>query len=602
MSNIAPEMTKEHVVQDHEKYPDIWENGLENYPFAQSRIAPVIYEIPDGSKVLDVGCNSGELIKYLKDKKNCDVTGVDVSAPMVEKCKAKGLNVLLCDADRLPFENGIFDVVVLCEVLEHFHDPVTYLKEIKRVLKPSGFLIGTCPHANLERYIWSDQRLHHQYYTEEGIKRDFDQVFDKHYLRVLTGAQFNMGMATSFLANEPAEILFKCGESTLQPWETILKESKSLRAWFGWTQLSGDVYYRMRGYADKMRDNGLDIAYEDFEYNGSEFQMQWQGSIRNRFVMNKLEDILKIADLSVWQLVANMSCLAFLRCAKDLIKKPMITEIDDWILDLPAYNIASNPYRPNSEPEWVCTEQMRLSDAFIVSTSYIKERILEMFPGKPVHVIPNSIDFKIWDNLKPVEMAEHAKKPGMIRIGYTGCGNHDGDMELIKRPIAKILEEFPNVEFVTSHPFPTWSDIKSDRFINLNRWVLIDKYPNEVAGWKADIFVAPLRDNMFNRGKSNLRWLESSALKVPIVTSRIRPFKESITEGEDGLMASSEKEWYDQLKSLIVDEQKRVHLGETAYANVKRDFDMDEIAKQYGKILEEIKWTAQRSTQKLAAS
>ena len=61
------EITKERMIAEHETYPDIMPHGIEEYPFCRSRISPLLYEIPDGSKVLDVGCNSGEFMKLLKE-------------------------------------------------------------------------------------------------------------------------------------------------------------------------------------------------------------------------------------------------------------------------------------------------------------------------------------------------------------------------------------------------------------------------------------------------------------------------------------------------------------------------------------------------------
>lgn len=573
---------------DHVNYPDIFPRGLMDYPFAKSRIEPCIYEVADGSKVLDCGCNSGEFIKYLKEKKGCDVYGIDVSQQVVDLAVAKGLNCQVADIAHMPYPDATFDVVTLMEVLEHLQNPVECLKEIKRVLKPDGVLIGTAPHANLERYIWEDKRLHKQYYTEEGIRNDFDQVFEVTHLRILNGAQFSNGLINSFMAKQPAEILFKCGGPKTEPWDEQMRKSKTLKAWFGWTQLAGTVYYRMRGYADKMREMGVEIAYEDFDYDGTENQTKWQNRMNNTIVIDTLDKILRVADLSVWQLVGNRYSLSFLRCAKDVIGKPIITEMDDWIFDLPAYNHASNPYRPNSEPEWICQKQIELSDALIVSTPYIKEMVQEMFPGKPVYVIPNSIDFKVWDSIDMDKVAKVPKPEGIVRIGYTGCANHDGDLLMIKRPILKLLDEFPNLEFVTSHLPPSWKDVEHPRVGNLNRWVTIDKYPAELAGWQLDIGVAPLRDNHFNRSKSNLRWLEYSALKIPTVMSPVRSFRDCVKDGETGLFAASEQEWYDALKSLVLDEEKRRKIGGATYTKVKVDFNMDVIAKDYAGTLEEI--------------
>jgi ubiquinone/menaquinone biosynthesis C-methylase UbiE/glycosyltransferase involved in cell wall biosynthesis len=591
---------KQAFIDDHASYPDVFPEGLQNYPFAKARIEPVIFEVPDGCRVLDVGCNSGEFLKYLKEKKGCEVYGVDISAGMIDLCKTKGLeNVQVVDADTLPFPDAHFDVVTLMEVLMFFNEPVTYLKEIRRVLKPTGYLLGTVPHKNLETFLWDDKRKHQRYYTEESLRKDLNEVFDVSKLWVLKGGQFSVGLADSLLATEPTEMLFKSGGPQTEAWDEQMRKSKALKVYMGFTQLAGDVYFRMRGFADKMREAGHEIAYEDFNYDGSESQNKWQTRIKSRLIQNTLEHLVRVADVSVWQLVGNRMCLAFLQCARDLVKKPIVTELDDWIWDLPSYNIAAHPYQPNSEPEWVCTEQLKASSAFVVSTNFIKERLQEMFPDKPVYLVPNALDFAIWDNLKAVEIEPKFKKQeGRIRIGYTGCGNHDGDMEIVKRPILKLLEEFPNVEFLTSHPFPSWNDVTHDRFINLNRWVQIDRFPHEMAGWGLDIGIAPLRDNTFNRAKSNLRWLEFGAMHIPTVMSRVRPFKECVTEGVDGLLCSSELEWYQSLKGLILDAEKRKALGETAYTKVKRDYNMDVIAKDYARILEEIKRSCNDQTLK----
>jgi glycosyltransferase involved in cell wall biosynthesis len=86
-----------------------------------------------------------------------------------------------------------------------------------------------------------------------------------------------------------------------------------------------------------------------------------------------------------------------------------------------------------------------------------------------------------------------------------------------------------------------------------------------------------------------LRWLEYSALKLPTVASKVYPFKNSIRDGEDGLICNSSQQWYDALKSLITDQSRRQTLGKQAYARVRKDFNMDETAKAYAAILEEIR-------------
>lgn len=592
-------MTQEENIKDpkamakaHETYRDIWEHGLENYPFARSRIVPIIYEIHDGAKVLDVGCNSGEFIKYLKEKKGCDVYGVDISGQLIEKCKEKGLeNTFHCDADKLPFDKETFDVVTLMETLEHFDDPKACLKEIRRVLKPNGYLLGTCPHANLERYVWSDDRLHHQYYDEDGIMKDLRAYFDRVFLRTLTGAQFNLGFASSFLATEPAEFLFKCGGYGTNGWDELSRTSNKTKVYWAFTQLGGVIYYRMAGFIEKMDKMGIESAHEVVKYNLEEKQGFWQNKLHSSFVTDDLNALIKESHLSVWQVMSTKRGVPLLMAAKELHKKPIVMEVDDWLFDLPSYNIASHPYKPNSDYEWMAYKQVEVSDYVICSTQFIKDGLLSLFPDKRIYVIPNSIDFGIWDKLE--DKGLYPKQEGKIRIGFTGCGNHNGDLELIKRPLKKILEDYPNVEFITYGIFDALKDVPH---ISTGRWVPIDKYPNEIKQWNMDIGIAPLRDNNFNRAKSNLRWLEYSALKVPTIASKVYPFENSIKDGVTGkLVGSSELSWYEAMKELILDEEKRRSIGENAYNAVKTFYNMDIIAGDYASVLKEIRWNGVKS-------
>jgi len=593
-------------IDEYKSYPDTHPGGWAS--FHESRVLPIAYEIPLKSKVLDVGANSGEFMKLLMDKRECDVTGVDVSDVAIAKAKEKGLEVINCDASSLPFPDANFDVVVLMEVLSHLVDPEDVLKEIRRVLKPGGVLMGSVPHANLERFIWEDARKHRRYYEEPGLRDDLEQLFPWCYIRTLTGGQFAVSFANSFLADKPAEMLFKCGGDETMDWEAEQREDKTLRVWFGPTQLAGTVYYRMLGFAEKMNQLGLiQAGYEHAPWNQIDDRTAgWQKRIRNKVVLNQLESIMRVGDLSVWQITINRDVLAFLRCAKDLsngpwyqatgVRKAFVTEIDDNIFDIPSGNVASHPYQPNSEAEWIGQKQIEISDALICSTQFLLDKIHKMFPEKPTYLIPNSIDFDIWDIVQPLPDFPK-KEDGWLRIGYTGCSNHRKDLELIKEPLSAILKEFPKVQFLmTPQPdqdgfFTGWEGIPNMGMVS--KWVYIDQYPAFLKSWDLDIGIAPLKDNDFNRAKSNLRWLEYSAIHLPTVASRVYPFKNSIKDGQDGLICNTAQQWYDALKMLIVDAQKRKEIGEAAYTRVKTDFNLETVSRKYAEILKDIQCNVQ---------
>jgi glycosyltransferase involved in cell wall biosynthesis len=404
------------------------------------------------------------------------------------------------------------------------------------------------------------------------------------------------------LADEPCELLFKAGGESCEPWESLLKKTNDLRVWWGFTQLSGVVYYRMRGYAEKMDAHGVESGFEAFAYDGSESQMKWQSRIKASFMQNELESILRVADMSIWQVMSTRWGISFLVCAKDVLKKPIITEVDDWLFDLPSYNVASNPFKPNSDMEWIAFKQLEISDAIICSTEYIKEHLKAFFPNKPIYVVRNSIDFDLWEKTDIEDINRYPKDDGIIRIGYTGCGNHNGDLELIRRPLRKIVEKYPQVEFMCYQEFEALKGLPRAKYTN--KWITIDEYPDEIRRWNLDIGIAPLRDNDFNRSKSNLRWLEYSAMKIPTIASNVYPFSTSISNSNNGLVVkNSDLDWYEALENLVLNKERRLKIGEKAYQRVKRKYDMNKVTGEYASILREIKeWTDKQSKTKSGGS
>lgn len=96
-------------------------------------------------KVLEVGVGTGRNLKYYSLR--CSVIGIDISEGMLEKAREKAksmknITLLLMDAEHLEFPDNYFDYVVSTFVLGSVPDPVKALKEMRRVLKPSGELIA----------------------------------------------------------------------------------------------------------------------------------------------------------------------------------------------------------------------------------------------------------------------------------------------------------------------------------------------------------------------------------------------------------------------------------------------------------------------------
>ena len=104
--------------------------------------------IEQNSRVLDVGCDDGTLMEFLKNNKNVDVRGIEISKDKVQICIEKGLTVIEGNAefDLKQFPNHSFDYVVLGQTLQAFINPEAVIKELLRVGKKAIVTIPNFGH------------------------------------------------------------------------------------------------------------------------------------------------------------------------------------------------------------------------------------------------------------------------------------------------------------------------------------------------------------------------------------------------------------------------------------------------------------------------
>lgn len=97
------------------------------------------------ARVLDLGCDDGELVKERIEKfvGSQDIWGVDIDQKVLNKAQKRGIKVSCRDLNnqKLPFKNNFFDVVEANQVIEHLWNTDIFLEEIYRVLKHGGYLL-----------------------------------------------------------------------------------------------------------------------------------------------------------------------------------------------------------------------------------------------------------------------------------------------------------------------------------------------------------------------------------------------------------------------------------------------------------------------------
>jgi len=93
--------------------------------------------IDPGSHVLDLGCGSGELLRYLMHKKKVTGSGIELKEEKVAACIEKGLTVLQGDInEEVPdYPEQTFDYVILSQTLQQVYEPDTLIRAIMRIGK-----------------------------------------------------------------------------------------------------------------------------------------------------------------------------------------------------------------------------------------------------------------------------------------------------------------------------------------------------------------------------------------------------------------------------------------------------------------------------------
>ena len=91
--------------------------------------------VPQGSRVLDLGCGNGELLAWLQQKKGCSGYGIEIADANVLSCVQRGVNVIQLNLEEglALFDDHSFDVVLQVDTLQHLRNTERMLRETARV-------------------------------------------------------------------------------------------------------------------------------------------------------------------------------------------------------------------------------------------------------------------------------------------------------------------------------------------------------------------------------------------------------------------------------------------------------------------------------------
>ena len=195
--------------------------------------------------------------------------------------------------------------------------------------------------------------------------------------------------------------------------------------------------------------------------------------------------------------------------------------------------------------------------------------------NKNVTILPNSIDFDIW---KPMD-GLFERRSGPVRIGWHGGDNHFHDI----MAIGEQLVRFVNTHDVRLVLFGAYyrGALKSldPNKVEEHEWTHVDAFPYKLASLGIDVGIVPLADPTapemeFGAFKSNIKWLEYSALKIPAVVVNADPYSDCV-DGETALVYNTPDEFEEKLARLCGDAPLRKRLAMRANAFIHDKYDLD---------------------------
>jgi SAM-dependent methyltransferase len=132
-------------------------------------------ELPQHARILDAGCGSGRNMVDLARRGK--VTGIELSETSASLARERDAGeVITGSVQQMPFANDSFDLAVCLDVIEHLEDDLAALRELRRVLAPTGSLLVTVP---AYQWLWSghDEVNHHfRRYTRRTLQRAAEQA------------------------------------------------------------------------------------------------------------------------------------------------------------------------------------------------------------------------------------------------------------------------------------------------------------------------------------------------------------------------------------------------------------------------------------------
>jgi len=151
-------------MHDQEQFDHLWQSRInqerdlgEYKPGQNLRIDKALQELPQGQRLLDIGCGDGTFLAKAKDGFR-EAFGIDIAETAVALAIKRGVKAtaLNMNSGNLQFQDDFFDAITILSTFQYFYDPDGVLKECHRIIRDEGVLLMSIPNM---RTFWRVGRL-----------------------------------------------------------------------------------------------------------------------------------------------------------------------------------------------------------------------------------------------------------------------------------------------------------------------------------------------------------------------------------------------------------------------------------------------------------
>lgn len=263
--------------------------------------------------------------------------------------------------------------------------------------------------------------------------------------------------------------------------------------------------------------------------------------------------------------------------------KRIIYDIDDDIFNIGRDNPASMSI--GRDEQMAAVACMKLADEVIVSTVPLQTVIRNATEGVEAVVIPNAVDSD--DNW--IQTPLTGSQDDFKRMFWQGSDTHGEDWMECVDAVDAVLSERQDVRLVVLGFMPPvlWKYTQRPAWkgkVEFLEFKDPETYFQIMKFVRAEVGLAPLKNTVFNQSKSELKFLEYTAMGIPTVASDVKPY-EVIEHGKTGFIATSPQEWYEAIMTCLDDKAKRFPIINEARKMVCEDYNIKEMAKVWREVL-----------------